>query len=75
MGDVLTFAGVSYWLGTFTDGILTLESCLYCMLFSSILFVAVNVKDMDWGNLRMKEYRAFVPSIAGGALITIFLVR
>ena len=73
-GDVLTFAGVSYWLGTFTDGILTLESCLYCMLFSSILFVAVNVKDMDWGNLRMKEYRAFVPSIAGGALITLAFI-
>ena len=45
-GDVLTFAGVSYWLGTFTDGILTLESCLYCMLFSCSIFAGANFKNI-----------------------------
>lgn len=74
-GDVLTFAGVSYWLGTFTDGILTLESCMYCMLFSCIIFVGANFKNMDWGSLQMKEHQAFLPSLSGGALLTIFLVR
>lgn len=74
-GDVLTFAGVSYWLGTFTDGILTLESCMYCMLFSCIIFVCTNLKNMDWSSLQMKEHHAFLPSIAGGALIAIGLVR
>lgn len=74
-GDVLTFAGVSYWLAVYTKEIMTLESCLYCMLFSSFLFIVVNLEDMDWDNFRMKGHKAFVPSIAGGALITISLVR
>lgn len=74
-GDVLTFAGVSYWLGAFTDGIMTLESCMYCMLFSCVIFVGVNIKNMDWEKLVLREHHAFLPSIAGGALITIFLVR
>ena len=74
-GDVLTFVGTSYWLGTFTNGIMTLESCLYCLLFSCVIFVGANFKNMDWDSLQMKGHQAFVPSIAGGALITIFLVR
>ena len=73
-GDVLTFIGLSYWLSVFTEKILTLESCLYCLLFSTIIFICANFKEMDWSNFRMKSYRAFVPSIAGGALITLALV-
>ena len=74
-GDVLTFSGISYWLAAYTEWILSLESCLYCMLFSCIIFVGVNFKHMDWNKLVLKEHQAFLPSLAGGALITIYMVR
>lgn len=73
-GDVLTLIGTAFWLATFTDGILALESCMYCVLFSSIILLGVNIKNMDWGRLVLKEHHAFLSSIAGGALITIALI-
>lgn len=73
-GDTLTFVGVSFWLGTFTERIMTLESCMYCMLFSGIIFVCTNLGNMDWRKLKLREHHAFLPSIAGGALLTIGIV-
>ena len=74
-GDVFTFMGVSYWLSAFTRRVLTLESCLYCLFISCLLFVISNLKKMDWKRLKLKEYQPFLPSLAAGALITIGFVR
>lgn len=73
-GDTLTFSGISFWLGAFTKRILTLESCMYCMLFSGIVFVGTNLKNMNWNRLVLRGHHAFLPSIAGGALLTICIV-
>lgn len=74
-GDVLTFTGVSFWLAALIDQVLALESCLYCLMLSSLIFIILNHRNIDWEKMKLRDCQAFLPSLAMGTLLTVVYLR
>ena len=63
-GDVLTYIGVFFWLGTWKYDYITLELLAVYMLFANVFFLIINIRKFDWKKKRLKEDAAFLPGMA-----------
>lgn len=68
-GDVLTYIGVFFWLGTWKYECMTLEVMAVYMLLANVLFLILNIRKFDWKKKSMKEEAAFLPGMAGAMMI------
>ena len=64
-GDVLTYIGAFFWLGSWKYECMTLELLAVYMLLANVFFLIVNIRKFDWKNKRLKEDAAFLPGMAG----------
>lgn len=67
-GDVLTYIGVFFWLGSWKYECMTVELLAVYMLLANVLFLIFNIRKFDWKNKTMKEEAAFLPGMAGAAI-------
>ena len=58
-GDVLTYVGVFFYLGSWNYSCMTLEVFAVYMLLANVLFLLGNIKKLDLKNKRLKEDAAF----------------
>ena len=72
-GDVLTYIGVFFSLGTWRYSCMTVELLAVYMLLANLIFLISNIRNFDWKRKRMKGDEAFLPGMAG-AIILIELV-
>ena len=63
-GDVLTYIGVFFWLGTWKYDYITLELLDVYMLFANVFFLIINIRKFDWKKKRLKEDAAFLTGMA-----------
>lgn len=68
-GDVLTYIGAFFWLGSWKYECMTLELLAVYMLLANVLFMIFNIRKFNWKNKTMKEETAFLPGMAGAMLI------
>lgn len=68
-GDVLTYLGVFFSLGTWRYECMTLEIMAVYMLFANVFFLILNIRRFDWKKKRLKEDAAFLPGMAGAMMI------
>lgn len=68
-GDVLTYIGVFFWLGSWKYEFMTLELLAVYMLFANVLFLIFNIRKFDWKSKSMKMETAFLPGMVGAMLI------
>lgn len=71
-GDVLTYIGVFFWLGSLSYGCMTIEILSVYMLFANLLFFICNIRKFDWKLKTMKEEVAFLPAMTGAALMILW---
>ena len=71
-GDVLTYIGVFFWLGSLPYGCMTIEVLSVYMLFANLLFFICNIRKFDWKKKAMKEEVAFLPAMTGAALMILW---
>lgn len=64
-GDVLTYIGAFFWLGSWKYECMTLELLAVYMLLANVFFLIVNIRKFDWKNKRLKEDAAFLPGMVG----------
>ena len=64
-GDVLTYIGAFFWLGSWKYECMTLELLAVYMLLANVFFLIINIRKFDWKNKRLKEDAAFLPGMAG----------
>ncbi len=63
-GDVLTYVGAFFWLGTWEYKYMTLELLVIYMLLANVLFLIFNIRKFDLRKKTMKEETAFLPGMA-----------
>lgn len=63
-GDVLTYIGAFFWLGSWKYECMTLELLAVYMLFANVLFMIFNIRKFDWKSKSMKVETAFLPAMA-----------
>ena len=63
-GDVLTYLGVFFYLGTWEYECMSLELFAVYILLANMIFLIVNIKKFDWKKKRFKEDAAFLPGMA-----------
>ena len=63
-GDVLTYVGVFFSLGTWRYECMTLEIMAVYMLLANVFFLMLNIRRFDWKKKRLKEDAAFLPGMA-----------
>ena len=68
-GDVLTYVGVFFCLGTWKYECMTLELFSMYMLLANIFFLAGNAKKFNWKTKRLEEDAAFLPGMAGAMML------
>ena len=68
-GDVLTYIGAFFWLGTWKYDHITLELLATYMLLANVFFLIINVRRFDWKKKRFKEEVAFLPGMAVAMMI------
>lgn len=68
-GDVLTYIGAFFWLGTWKYECMTLEVMAVYMLLANVLFLILNIRKFNWKKKSMKEEAAFLPGMAGAMMI------
>lgn len=68
-GDVFTYIGAFFWLGTWKYEHITLELLAIYMLLANAFFLIINIRKFDWKNKIMKEEVAFLPGMAGAMMI------
>ena len=68
-GDVLTYLGVFFSLGTWRYECMTLEIMAVYMLLANVFFLILNIRRFDWKKKRLKEDAAFLPGMAGAMMI------
>ena len=68
-GDVLTYVGVFFSLGTWKYECITLEILAVYMLLANVFFLILNIRRFDWKKKRLKEDAAFLPGMAGAMMI------
>ena len=71
-GDVLTYIGIFFWLGSLSYGCMTIEILSMYMLFANLLFFICNIRKFDWKLKAMKEEVAFLPAMTGAALMILW---
>ena len=71
-GDVLTYIGIFFWLGSMSYGCMTIEILSVYMLFANLLFFICNIRKFDWKKKTMKEETAFLPAMTGAALMILW---
>ena len=54
-GDVLTYIGAFFWLGTWKYDHITLELLGRYMLLANVFFLIINIRKFDWKKKTMKE--------------------
>ncbi len=64
-GDVLTYIGAFFWLGSWKYECMTLELLAVYMLLANVFFLIMNIRKFNWKNKRLKEDAAFLPGMAG----------
>lgn len=64
-GDVLTYIGAFFWLGSWKYERMTLELLAVYMLLANVFFLIMNIRKFNWKNKRLKEDAAFLPGMAG----------
>lgn len=74
-GDVLTYVGVFFWLGTWKYDHITLELLAIYMLLANVFFLIINVRRFDWKQKRFKEEVAFLPGMAGAMMILVLFIK
>lgn len=72
-GDVLTYIGVFFFLGSWEYSCSTLELMAFYILLANILFFFLNIRNFDWKRKLMKKHAAFLPEMAGATVILEFL--
>ena len=68
-GDVLTYVGAFFYLGSWTYECMTLELFAVYMLLANTLFLLGNAKKFNWKKKRLEEDTAFLPGMAGAMMI------
>lgn len=68
-GDVLTYIGAFFWLGSWEYECMTLELLAVYMLLANVLFLLFNIRKFDWKSKTMKKESAFLPGMTGAMLI------
>ena len=68
-GDVLTYIGAFFWLGSWEYEWMTLELLAVYMLLANVFFLIINIRKFDWKNKRLKEDAAFLPGMAGALFL------
>ena len=68
-GDVLTYIGAFFWLGSWKYERMTLELLAVYMLLANVFFLILNIRRFDWKKKRLKEDAAFLPGMAGAMMI------
>ena len=68
-GDVLTYVGTFFCLGTWNYKCMTLELFAIYMLLANVLFLLGNITKFDWKKRKLKTDAAFLPSMAGAFYI------
>lgn len=68
-GDVLTYVGAFFYLGSWTYECMTLELFAVYMLLANTLFLLGNAKKFNWKKKRLEEDAAFLPGMAGAFFI------
>ena len=71
-GDVLTYIGVFFWLGSLSYECMTIEVLSVYTLLTNLLFFICNIRKFDWKKRTMKEETAFLPAMAGAALMILW---
>lgn len=71
-GDVLTYIGVFFWLGSWKYECMTVELLAVYMLLANVLFLIFHIRKFDWKGKRMKEEAAFLPGMAGAAVMILW---
>lgn len=74
-GDVLTYIGVFFWIGSWEYEYMTVELLAVYMLLSNVLFLIFHIREFDWKSKKMKEEAAFLPGMAGAVFILDILLR
>ena len=64
-GDVLTYIGAFFWLGSWKYECMTLELLAVYMLLANVFFLIMNIRKFNWKNKRLNEDAAFLPGMAG----------
>lgn len=68
-GDVLTYVGAFFYLGSWKYECMTLELLAVYMLLANILFLVGNAKKFNWKAKRLEEDAAFLPGMAGAIML------
>ena len=68
-GDVLTYVGAFFYLGSWKYDCMTLELFAMYMLLANTLFLIGNAKKFNWKKKRLEEDAAFLPGMAGAFFI------
>lgn len=66
-GDVLTYIGTFFFLGSWRYKCMSLELLAVYMLLANVIFLIINIKNFDWKVKRMKSEAAFLPGMAYAA--------
>lgn len=66
-GDVLTYIGTFFFLGSWRYKCMSLELLAVYMLLANVIFLIINIKNFDWKVKRMKSEAAFLPGMACAA--------
>lgn len=74
-GDVLTYIGVFFWLGSWKYEFMTLELLAVYMLFANVLFLIFNIRKFDWKTKTMKEETAFLPGMVGAIFLLEVIIQ
>ena len=74
-GDVLTYIGAFFWLGTWKYDHITLELLATYMLLANVFFLIINVRRFDWKKKRFKEEVAFLPGMAVAMMIIVLFIN
>ena len=68
-GDVFTYIGAFFWLGSWDCECMILELLAVYMLLANVLFLIFNIWKFDWKKKTMKKETAFLPGMAGAMMI------
>ena len=74
-GDVLTYVGVFFSLGTWRYECMTLEILAVYMLLANVFFLILNIRRFDWKKKRLKEDAAFLPGMAGAIFLLEVIIQ
>lgn len=72
-GDVFTYIGVFFWIGSWEYECMTMELLAVYMLLANILFVVFHIRKFDWKKKKLREEAAFLPAMAGAMMVLGFL--